>query len=232
MGRFITFEGIEGCGKTTQVKMAGAFLQQREKAFVVTEEPGGTPVGRRIRELLLNEGLYEKHPICAEAEVLLFSAARAQHVRDIILPALQAGQVVLCDRFTDATLAYQGWGRGLNIDFIKGLNTFASFSLKPDLTLLFDLPVEIGLKRAMDRIANLKESNQKKSKEQLAFDFTLAEDRFEQEAVDFHRKVRESYLSLAKQEPERFRVIDGSKDITTVHQEVAFHLATLIEREG
>lgn len=225
MGLFVTFEGIEGCGKTTQIKMAGEFLQQREKPFIITEEPGGTPVGKRIRELLLNEGLFEKRNICAEAEVLLFSAARAQHVKEVILPALQAGRIVLCDRFTDATLAYQGWGRGLDVDFIKGLNTFASFSLRPDLTLLFDLPVEIGLKRAMDRISRIKEPGLKTDKEQLAFDFTVADDRFEQETVDFHRKIRESYLSLAKQEPRRFKVIDGRQDILAIHRQVIGHLS-------
>ncbi|MDO9585072.1 MAG: dTMP kinase, partial [Syntrophales bacterium] len=135
-----------------------------------------------------------------------------------------------CDRFTDATLAYQGWGRGLSIDFIKVLNTFASFSLKPDLTILFDLPVEMGLKRAMDRISRLKESDKKKNKEQIAFDFTAAEDRFEQEVVDFHRKVREGYLSLAKEEPMRYRIIDASRDIRTVHREVCGQLDAFMER--
>lgn len=228
MNRLITFEGIEGCGKTTQIRMAGTFLQQHELPFIITEEPGGTPVGKRIRELLLNEGLYEKRNICAEAEVLLFSAARAQHVREVILPALKAGHVVLCDRFTDATLAYQGWGRGLSIDFIKGLNTFASFSLKPELTILLDLTVEMGLKRALDRISRLKDSDKKKDEGQLAFDFTVAEDRFEQEVLDFHRKVREGYLCLAKEEAERYRIIDASQDIDAVHRDVCKQLSAFI----
>jgi len=229
MNRLITFEGVEGCGKTTQIRMAGDYLAAGGVPFIITEEPGGTPVGRRIRELLLNEGIYERRNICAEAEVLLFSAARAQHVQEVILPALKADYVVLCDRFTDATLAYQGWGRGLSIDFIKVLNTFASFSLTPDLTILFDLPVEMGLKRAMDRISRLKEAD-KKNKEQLAFDFTVAEDRFEQEVMDFHRKIRESYLSLAKEEPMRYRIIDASRDIRTVHREVCGQLDAFMER--
>ena len=213
MRALITFEGIEGCGKTTQIRMAGEYLGNQKIPSIITEEPGGSPLGKKIREILLNQ---EPYLIGAKAELLLFSAARAQHVQEVILPALQAGKLVLCDRFSDATLAYQGFGRALNIDFIKILNDFSSPSLKPDLTLLFDLPVKIGLSRARDRIARVRNSPR--------------EDRFENEELAFHRQVREGYLSLVKEEPERFRVIDASQDIATIHREVYRYLASFIRR--
>jgi len=208
MGRFITFEGIEGCGKTTQIRMAGEYLKHHHIPFIITGEPGGTPLGRKIREILLNRGNYK---ICAAAEVLVFSAARVQHVRDVISPALLEGKIVLCDRFSDSTLVYQGLGRGrgLSLDFIRGLNDFTSAGLKPDLTIVFDLPVEIGLKRAMERMRLAR---------------SAAPDRFEGEDLEFHKRIREGYLSLAKQEPERFRVIDGAKDIVSINREVCSYL--------
>ena len=212
MERLITFEGIEGCGKTTQIRMAGDFLGQRRVPFIITAEPGGSALGNRIREILLNRGPYE---INAEAEVFLFMAARAQHVRETIIPALSDDKLVLCDRFSDATQAYQGFGRGLDSDFIRQINVFASASLKPAMTILFDLPAEEGLGRARKRIAlNGKEAS--------------AEDRFEQETLEFHRNIREGYLSLAHEEPERFRIIDGSRDISAVHREVCAHLEAFI----
>jgi len=142
MKRFVTFEGIEGCGKTTQIRLAALWLKARGIPFLTTAEPGGTPLGRKIREILLNRGSFT---IGAEAELLLFAAARAQHVREAILPALAEGWWVLCDRFADATLAYQGFGRGLDTAFIRTLNAFSALSLMPDMTLLFDTPVETGL---------------------------------------------------------------------------------------
>lgn len=205
MGQFITFEGIEGGGKTTQIRMAGEYLKHHHIPFLITSEPGGTPLGRKIREILLNRGNYE---ICAEAEVLLFSAARVQHVRDVISPALSEGKIVLCDRFFDSTLVYQGFGRGLDPDFIRKLNDFTSAGLKPDLTIVFDLPIEIGLRRAMERMRAV----------------SATEDRFEGEDLEFHRRIREGYLLLAKQEPERFRVIDSAKDIISINREVCFCL--------
>ena len=216
MERFITFEGIEGCGKTTQIKLAGDFLKQHNISFVMSEEPGGTHMGRRIREILLNKVPGEE--ICAEAEILLFSAARAQHVREVILPALKRGEVVLCDRFNDATLAYQGFGRGADIRFIREINDFSSSNLKPVMTILFDLPVEVGLKRAMDRISLIRE----KAKD------SVLEDRFEQEDLKFHGRVRDGYLFLAKQDPERFKIIDSAKDIMSIHREVCEHIFNFI----
>ena len=212
MGKFITFEGIEGCGKTTQSGLAAAWLKERGILIVTTAEPGGTPLGRKIRDILLNRGLCA---IGAEAELLLFAAARAQHVREAILPALNADQWVLCDRFTDATLAYQGFGRGLDAAFIRRLNAFSAGSLKPDFTLLFDLPVETGLARAKKRTAGVRPE--------------AAEDRFEQEDLAFHGRIRQGYLTLAAAEPDRFRIIDGAADIDTIHAAVCRHLAVLMQ---
>jgi dTMP kinase len=211
MGKFVTFEGGEGSGKTTQIKLAADWLRERGIPVLATAEPGGTPLGRKIREILLNRGSWT---IGAEAELLLFAAARAQHVRETILPALEAGQWVLCDRFADATLAYQGFGRGLDVEFIRTLNDFSTCSLKPDLTLLFDLPVEAGLERAKKRTAGIRPE--------------AAEDRFEREERTFHGRIREGYLSLAAEEPERFRIINGAADVETVRREVCRHLTALL----
>ncbi|MBA4422893.1 MAG: dTMP kinase [Syntrophus sp. (in: bacteria)] len=209
-GRFVTFEGSEGCGKTTQIRLAAASLAERGIPVFETAEPGGTPLGRRIREILLNRG---SCTIGAEAELLLFAAARAQHVREIILPALKEGTLILCDRFADATVAYQGFGRGLDADFIRILNAFSALSLKPDMTLLFDLPVATGLARAQKRAAGGQPET--------------AEDRFEHEDYDFHERIRKGYLTLAAGEPDRFRIIDGAADVETVHREVCRCLAEL-----
>jgi dTMP kinase len=203
MRRFVTFEGGEGSGKTTQIKLAADWLKERGISALSSAEPGGTPLGRKIREILLNRS---SCTIGAEAELLLFAAARAQHVRETILPALEAGQWVLCDRFTDATLTYQGFGRGLEVGFITILNAFSAFSLMPDMTLLFDLPVATALARAEKRVAGSRPET--------------AEDRFEHEGQDFHTKIRKGYLTLAAGEPGRFRTIDGAADVETVHQEV------------
>lgn len=209
MQPFITFEGIEGCGKTTQMKMAGEVLRNRGLPHVLTAEPGGTPLGEKIRRMLLRRN---RNAICAEAETLLFCAARAQHVREKILPALQRGKWVLCDRFSDATLAYQGFGRQLDIEGVRRLTVFAS-PLDPALTFLFDLPVEAGLQRALDRISRTGGP---------------PEDRFEREALAFHERIREGYLKLAHENPERFRVIDASRDVFTIHREVSAHLTAFI----
>ena len=218
MGKFITFEGIEGCGKTTQIRMAGKYLKRHHISFIVTQEPGGTTLGKKMRKILLNRRGYN---ICAEAEALIFSAVRLQHVRDVISPALSKGKIVLCDRFSDSTLVYQGFGRGLGLDFIRGLNDFASAGLKPDLTIVFDLPAPIGLKRARER--GEKREERRVRREECSSPLTphpSPEDCFEREDLEFHIKIREGYLLLAKQEPGRFRVIDGAKDIITINREV------------
>jgi len=210
MKQFITFEGGEGSGKTTQIKLAADWLSERGIPVLSTAEPGGTPLGRKIREILLNRGSWA---IGAEAELLLFAAARAQHVRETILPALEAGKWVLCDRFADATLAYQGFGRELNVAFIRTLNDFSTCLLKPDLTLLFDLPAEAGLERAKKRTAGVRPE--------------AAEDRFEQEERAFHGRIRDGYLTLAAEEPQRFRIIDGAGSVEAVHREVCRCLEAL-----
>jgi dTMP kinase len=182
---FLTFEGIEGSGKTTQLRR----LAERIPNSVVTKEPGGTPTADRIRAILLDP---ESH-LDRVAELFLFAASRRQHVIELIRPALQRGQVVLCDRFTDSTLAYQGFGRVIDLDQLRTLNAWATDSLIPDLTLLFDLPEEVGLSRARSRNAAA----------------TPHEGRFEAEDLRFHRRVREGYLSLAVAEPKRWVKVDA-----------------------
>ncbi len=210
-GCLITFEGVEGSGKTTQIRLAGEFLRSRGIPVVMTQEPGGTPLGERIREILLNHGDFL---ISGQAEVFLFAAARAQHTETFILPALEKGQVVLCDRFSDATIAYQAYGRGLPLESVREVCRMASRGLSPRLTLLFDLPVEGGLERAFRRIAGRREGER--------------EDRFERERLDFHRRIREGYLSIARQEPDRVKVLDASKDIETTRAEVRSILSSFL----
>jgi dTMP kinase len=216
MNPLITFEGIEGSGKTTQIRMAGEYLNREGIPCITTGEPGGTPLGEVIRKILLNRGACSVSP---EAELFLFFAARSQHVRDIILPALRQGAWVLCDRFFDATLAYQGFGRGFDITFIKELHDFSSASLRPDLTILLDLPVDAGLGRAMDRIAQIRERG-------LAL-----EDRFEREEREFHQRVREGYLTLAEEEPERYRIINASREAAAVHRDVCTQFGKFLAGE-
>jgi dTMP kinase len=203
MAYFVTFEGGEGSGKSTQIGLTADFLLSTSVPFLVTEEPGGTLLGKRIREILLNRNTFDIAPM---AELLLFQASRFQHVETVIRPALQAGKLVLCDRFTDATVAYQGFGRGIDLERIRQLNDIASASLKPDKTFLFDVPVELGLGRASRRMA-LQQDRPR-------------EDRFEQEALAFHQRVRDGYRTLAQEEPDRFIILDGTKDIGTLHDEI------------
>jgi dTMP kinase len=200
---FLTFEGIEGSGKTTQLRR----LAERIPNAVVTKEPGGTPTADRIRAILLDP---ESH-LDRVAELFLFAASRRQHVVDLIRPALQRGQVVLCDRFTDSTLAYQGFGRVIDLDQLRTLNAWATDSLIPDLTLLFDLPEEVGLARARSRNAAS----------------TPHEGRFEAEDLRFHRRVREGYLALAVAEPKRWVKIDADGTADDVFERM---LAALAER--
>ncbi len=203
MKKLITFEGIEGSGKSTQIKLVAEYLSRRNVSLIVTAEPSGTDIGRKIGSILFNR---EHNNMCAETEMFLFCAARSQHVREIIMPALKQNKVVLCDRFSDATYAYQGAGRGLDNKFIKLINDYSSMLLKPDLTLLFDLPVEIGLQRANRRNDKLKESS--------------SIDRFEKENMDFHRRIREGYLNILKNDPDRFRLIDANREVETIQKDV------------
>ncbi|MBI4411322.1 MAG: dTMP kinase [Deltaproteobacteria bacterium] len=207
MSLFITFEGIEGSGKTTQIKILDDILKLRGFETVLTREPGGTVIGDQIRKILLDSENTGMTPLC---ELLLYAAGRSQHVERIIEPALKAKKIVLCDRFADATTAYQGFGRGFPVELIDIINRLAVGKLKPKLTFLMDCAPEIGLKRARERIALLEK--------------TLSEDRFENEALAFHEKVREGYLTIARAEPERVIVIDVNQDVEAVHQEIVKHV--------
>jgi len=202
---FITFEGIEGCGKTTQIGLLTSFLKSIQRPFLLTREPGGTEVGDRIRQILLSSESVGIEPI---AELYLYAAARVQHLRQVIFPALREGKVVICDRFADATLAYQGYGRGLDLAWIEEIHARTMEGVKPDLTFLLDLPVEEGLRRALKRMEK----------------HSVREDRFEKEALDFHRRVREGYLILARREPRRIIVLDGMKEAQALHREILSHL--------
>ncbi|HXH94416.1 MAG TPA: dTMP kinase [Thermoanaerobaculia bacterium] len=203
---FITFEGIEGSGKSTQLRRVAESIPDA----VVTKEPGGTPLADRIRAVLLDSSS-QMDPV---AEVLLFAASRRENTLKVIRPALDRGGIVLCDRFTDATLAYQGFGRLLNLDQLRALNAWATNSLVPDLTLLFDLPEQTGLTRARSRNA----------------DASQDEGRFEAEDLRFHQRVREGYLTLAAAEPSRFALIDAVGDVDDVYARVEGVLSARLPR--
>ncbi len=211
MIRFITFEGGDGTGKSTQLQALESYLSKRGKTCLATREPGGTSLGKFIRRLLLEVG---KQPITSPTELFLYLADRAQHIQEIIAPALAQGKIVLCDRHTDSTLAYQGYGRGIDIDLLRRLNDMASGGIKPDLTLLFDCPVEIALSRIAQR------HFQAASDEQ-------PEDRFEREELEFHQRVRAGFLELARAEPKRFHVIDASRAVA----EVTHEIKSIVDRE-
>lgn len=204
MVRFITFEGGDGTGKTTQVHALEQYLRDLGRRCVVTREPGATTLGKLIRKVLLEAG---DHNIAAATELFLYLADRAQHVHEIITPALHTGKIVLCDRFSDSTLAYQGYGRGIDLDWLRKLNDTATGELRPDLTFLFDCPVDVGLSRAARR------------REDGQIDGPR-EDRFEREECEFHERVRAGFLELARLEPERFRIIDASRSVADVFRQI------------
>lgn len=200
---FITFEGIEGCGKTTQIKLLIPVLQAKGYECIATREPGATQIGHKIRAILLDAAYSTMLPL---TELLLYEADRAQHVHEVIKPALAANKVVVSDRFFDATTVYQGYARGLDLKLIEQIHRLVFGGLKPDLTLILDLPVDLGLKRAWQRINSQSGG--------------LPEDRFEKEAFAFHERVRQGYLTLAGGEPERFRVVDASRNPQTIHKDI------------
>ena len=210
---FISFEGIEGSGKTTQAKHTVRFLQDKGHDCVITREPGGTRIGEKIRAILLDPLSKDMDPL---TELLLYTADRAQHIKEYILPLLSDGKMVLCDRYYDATMAYQGFARGLNIGLIEKIHKLLFENLKPDITLLLDLPPEIGLERAWKQINNGNRVSQ--------------ETRFEEERLSFHKRVRAGYLELSRLEPERFRVIDASKDAHEIREEIIKILDAEINR--
>ena len=201
-GIFITFEGIEGSGKSTQIALFASDLTARGVRHVLTREPGGTLIGNQIRKILLDPANSALDPA---AELLLYAASRAQHLHEIILPALAGGSIVLCDRFSDATLAYQGYGRGLDIEMIRELDRIVTAGMRPDLTLLFDIEAASGIARARGR-------NNSHGLE--------AEARFENEELAFHERVRQGYLALVAQEPERIQVVDASSSAQAIQAKV------------
>lgn len=195
-GVFISFEGIEGTGKTTQARLLSDFLMKKGKSVVLTEEPGGTALGRKIRSLLLS---VEHHEMDSMTELLLYAASRRQHMKELILSSLDSGMVVITDRFSDSTRAYQGYARGIDLELIESLDRTVTGRHKPDLTLLLDMDVEAGLRR--NRSIN-------------------KVDRLELEDIDFHERVREGYLAIQNAEPERVKLINASGSIEEVHSEV------------
>lgn len=196
-GFFITFEGIDFCGKTTQARRLSSYLRRKGYKVILVREPGGDKIAERIRRILLSKKNTE---MTALAELLLYEAARSQLTQRVILPALEEGKVVICDRYSDSSLAYQGYGRGLHKRMIKNLNHVSTLGLLPDLTLLLDVPVAISLKRR-------KREKRKK-------------DRLERERFEFHQRIREGYLSLARQNRKRIKVVDGTARIDITCQEV------------
>ena len=202
MSLFITFEGVEGSGKTTQIKRLKRYLKQKGIPYFTTREPGGTPIGEKVRRILLNRAHGE---MIALSELFLYEAARAQHVIQVIRPLLKKKGVILCDRFSDASIAYQGYGRKMDPRLVDLLNQIASKRVRPDLTFLLDCPSDMGLRRAVRR------DRQKRSNLQ---------DRFEREKIQFHHRVRKGYLSLAKEEPHRIRVIDTREGEQKVFEKI------------
>jgi len=207
---FITFEGIEGCGKSTQTKRLVNRLRELAVPLVITLEPGGTAVGQKIRHILLDSRNQHLSPL---TELLLYAADRAQHVEEIIKPALEQEKWVLCDRFFDATTVYQGYARGLDMKLIATLNEKASPGILPDITFLIDCPVEIGLERALNR---------------NRVQFQQGQDRFEREKTDFHESVRKGYLTMARKNPERFRVVDGELEADELEALIFRHIEPYI----
>jgi dTMP kinase len=203
-GKLITFEGVDGAGKTTQVLLTAAALEQRGYTVLTTREPGGTRLSEEVRRLLLDPQFSE---MAASTEALLYAAARSQLVGEVILPALELGRVVLCDRFVDSSLAYQGYGRGLGLDLLRTVNAFALVGLGAFYTIVIDLQPEQGMRRFATRES----------------------DRLEQESVSFHRRVRDGYRALAAAAPERIRVVDGTGTPDAVQARVWAHVAALLE---
>lgn len=196
-GKFLTIEGTEGVGKTTNISFIEEWLNSHNISFVSTREPGGTPLAEEIREVLLSN---REEQVCSKAELLMMFAGRAQHIHQVIEPELAKGNWVLCDRFTDATYAYQGAGRQMGNELIASLETMVQGSMRPDLTLILDVPVELGLERAGKR---------------------SEPDRFECEKTDFFNRVRQAYLSMANKNPQRYKIIDASQTINLVQQQIA-----------
>lgn len=210
---FITFEGIEGCGKTTQVKRFTKYLNENGIPSINTLEPGGTDIGQGIRRILLDTNNTNLFPL---TELILYAADRSQHVSEVIKPGLDQGKWVICDRYLDATIAYQGFGRGLDMEIINILNSKATGGLSPDITILMDCPEDIGIKRALER-----------NKDSLQED----QGRFEKEKMEFHQRVRQGYLTLAEENEDRYIVIDAAKAVDEVEKDIIKALKPHIDFE-
>jgi dTMP kinase len=202
-GTFITFEGGEGSGKSTQARLLAGYLKQKGYDVISTREPGGTEIGDAVRAVLLNPEFREMGNV---TELLLLAASRAQNVHERVKPGLERGSVVICDRFIDSTLAYQGYGRNFDLKLLEALNRLATGGVTPDLTILLDLPAEIGLKRA-------KALDKGEAKDGEG-------DRIEQEDIEFHLRLRKGFLELAEREPDRFRTLEVAGDIETTQGRV------------
>lgn len=200
-GLFITFEGVDGCGKTTQLKLLSEYLKNHGYEIVVTREPGAKGLGEKIREILLH---YDGE-VSSRAESFLFLADRAQHIDKIVNPAVEEGKIVLCDRHTDSTIAYQGYGRGVDINQLNMLNAIATDGKKPDLTFVFDIDVETSMSRVGAEM-----------------------DRMESSGIEFFNKVRNGYLDIAKNEPDRVKVIDANRTVTDISKEVVSIISDII----
>ncbi len=211
---FITLEGIEGSGKTTQIIRLVEFLEERGVECVMTRQPGGTLIGENIRAILLDPASTALEPM---TELLLYLADRCQHIYELIRPCLDAGKAVVCDRYFDATVVYQGFARGLNIELIQKLHQILFDDLKPDMTLLLDLAPKVGLKRAWQQLNNGQRSGH--------------ESRFEAETLAFHEKVRAGYLELARLEPERFQIINAAQSQDQVFTAISEIVASFLERK-
>ena len=203
---FVTLEGIEGCGKTTQARRLAGRLEAAGISSILTLEPGGTTIGQEIRRILLDSQNQDLSPL---SELLLYEADRALHMEMVIKPALVRKKWVVCDRFFDATTAYQGYARGQDSELIKLLNEKVSLGIRPDITFLLDCPVEVGLNRALKRNKIMQQNGQ---------------DRFEKEEMDFHTAVRKGYLSIAENEPERFVVVDGTLGENELEEAIFSHI--------
>ncbi len=209
-GKFITFEGPEGAGKSTQIKLAAEAIEKNGVQCMLTREPGGTPLAEELRSIIKHYNGDEK--ISPETELLLIEAARSQHVKHKILPALAEGKCVLCDRFTDSSVAYQGYGRNMNVEDVQKLNEFAIAPLKINATILMNIDIEEGFKRTRVRY-NGKE----------------VFDRFESQNLDFHRRLMSGFLQIAENEPHRVAVIDASRSIEEIHRKVMEALYELLQ---
>jgi dTMP kinase len=212
-GFFITFEGIEGCGKTTQLKLAAQWLERQHHTVCCTREPGGPELGIHIRRVLLSEKSSGLTPL---SEALLYMADRFQHIKEVIQPALEAGQIVLCDRYHDSTIAYQGYARKIPFNFLNPIWKNSGSALEPDLTLLVDLEPQSGLERSLQKLAAQQ----------------IDESRFEKEALEFHTRVREGFLTLARENPNRIHVIDGSRSIDAVQADVMKAITVFLNRSS